>query len=89
MPTAAAALMEPLVREHGFYPSTVLGPITGPANPYGVEGYKTLAYEVFAQLGRAPDRFCVPTSAGDALYGPYKGFLDLQRLGVIDRLPAR
>jgi threonine synthase len=83
----ARALMDRLVREHGFYPSTVLGTHTGPANPYGVEGYKTIAFEVNAQLGRVPDRVCVPTSAGDALYGPYKGFRELRELGVSDRLP--
>ncbi len=83
----ARALMNTLVREHGFYPSTILGPFTGPANPYGVEGYKTIAFEIAAQLGRIPDRVCVPTSAGDALYGPYKGFREMQQLGLIDRLP--
>jgi threonine synthase len=83
----AGALMETLVREHGFYPSTVLGPFNGPANPYGVEGYKTIAWETAAQLGRVPDRLCVPTSAGDALYGPTKGFRELRDLGLIDRLP--
>jgi threonine synthase len=83
----ARALMNTLVREHGFYPSTILGTYTGPANPYGVEGYKTIAFEVVAQLGRVPDRMCVPTSAGDALYGPYKGFREMLELGVIDQLP--
>lgn len=83
----AQALMETLVRDYDFYPSTVLGTYTGPANPYGVEGYKTIAFEVAAQLGRAPDRMCVPTSAGDALYGPYKGFRELQALGLIERVP--
>ncbi len=83
----ARELMDCLVREHGFYPSTVLGTFTGPGNPYGVEGYKTIGFEVFAQLGRVPDRLCVPTSAGDALYGPYKAFRELQALGLVDRLP--
>jgi threonine synthase len=83
----ARELMVNLVREHGFYPSTVLGTFTGPATPYGVEGYKTLAFESAAQLGRAPDRFCAPSSAGDVLYGPYKGFRELQSLGLIDQIP--
>ena len=83
----ARALMEELVTHHGFYPSTILGTFTGPANPYGVEGYKTIAYEVTAQLGRAPDRMCVPTSAGDVLYGPYKGFREMRQLCLIDCLP--
>jgi threonine synthase len=83
----ARILMETLVREEGFYPCTVLGTYAGPGNPYGVEGYKTLAFEVFGQLGRIPDRMCVPISGGDALYGPYKGFRELRDLGLTDRLP--
>ena len=71
----------------GAYPCTLLGTFAGPANPYGVEGYKTIAFEVAAQLGRAPDRLCVPVSGGDALYGPYKGFLELRALGLCDTLP--
>jgi threonine synthase len=83
----ARALMETLVRDMDFYPCTVLGMFSGPGNPYGVEGYKTIAYEVFAQLGRVPDRVCVPTSGGDALYGPHKGFRELRELGLTERLP--
>jgi threonine synthase len=83
----ARVLMDTLVREHEFYPCTVLGTFAGPGNPYGVEGYKTIAYEVFAQLGQIPDRVCVPTSGGDALYGPYKGFCELRELGLTERLP--
>jgi predicted small lipoprotein YifL len=79
--------MEALVREHGFVPCSMLGTFAGPANPYGVEGYKTIAFEVAAQLGSAPDRMCVPTSGGDALYGPYKGFREMQALGLIERIP--
>jgi threonine synthase len=84
---ALRSLIEPLVRDHGFYPSTVLGLMNGPANPYGVEGYKTIAYEIFGQLGGVPDRVCVPTAAGDVLYGPYKGFRELRQLGRTDRMP--
>jgi len=83
----AGALMDTLVREHNFYPCTVLGTYSGPANPYGAEGYKTIAFEVFGQLGRAPDRMCVPTSGGDSLYGPFKGFREMREWGLIDRLP--
>jgi threonine synthase len=82
-----AQLMESLTSDHGFYPCTLMGTFAGPANPYGVEGYKTIAFEVRAQLGRAPDRMCVPTSGGDALYGPHKGFLDMWKLGITDSLP--
>ena len=71
--------MDSLTREYGFYPATMMGIHAGPANPYGLEGYKTIAFEVAAQLGRVPDRMCVPTSGGDALYGPFKGFRELLR----------
>jgi threonine synthase len=83
----ARALMEDLVREHAFYPCTLMGTFAGPGNPYGVEGYKTIAFEIAAQLGRVPDRMCVPTAGGDALYGPFKGFRELCSLGVTDRVP--
>lgn len=71
-----------LVRERGWYPSTGTTPAPV-ATPYGVEGYKTIAYEIFFQLaGRFPDRVLVPTAGGDALYGPWKGFRELRALGA-------
>lgn len=84
---AARGLIETLVGKHGHYPCTALGTYGGPGNPYGVEGYKTIAFEIFGQLGRAPDRVCVPVSGGDALYGPFKGFRELRQLGLIETLP--
>lgn len=58
------------------------------STPYGVEGYKTIAYEIYFQLGqRFPRRVVVPVAAGDALYGPWKGFCELKRLGAPEPLP--
>lgn len=76
-----------LVRERGWYPS--LGMTPEPvATPYGVEGYKTIGYEVYFQLGaRFPGRMLVPTSGGDAVYGPWKGFRELRALGAPGELP--
>lgn len=85
--THARALITTLVRDHGFYPCTMSGTFAMPANPYGMEGYKTIAFEATAQLGRVPDRMCLPVSGGDVLYGPYKGFREMRELGVTDRLP--
>ena len=74
-----------LVRERGWYPSTGMTP-EPVGTPYGVEGYKTIAYEVFFQLGgRFPERMLVPTSGGDAIYGPWKGFRELRALGAAGR----
>jgi threonine synthase len=76
-----------LVRERGWYPSSGMTP-EPVGTPYGVEGYKTIAHEVYFQLGeRFPARMLVPTSGGDAIYGPWKGFRELQALGAGGALP--
>jgi threonine synthase len=55
---------------------------------WGTEGYKTLAYEVFAQLGgRAPAAVFIPTSNAQLLYGVWKGFRELHALGVAASIP--
>ncbi|WGD51144.1 pyridoxal-phosphate dependent enzyme [Bradyrhizobium sp. CB1650] len=61
-------------------------PVVG-SLPVGVEGYKTIAYEIAADLGRAPDWVVLPVAYGDALSGVAQGFADLLESGVIDRLP--
>ncbi len=76
-----------LVRERGWYPSTYMSPMPV-GTPYGVEGYKTIAYEIFFQLGeRMPAHMLVPVAMGDVLYGPWKGFRELERLGAEGALP--
>jgi threonine synthase len=76
-----------LVRERGWYPSSGMTP-EPVSTPYGVEGYKTIGYEVFFQLGgHFPGRMLVPTSGGDAVYGPWKGFRELRALGAPGSLP--
>jgi threonine synthase len=56
-------------------------------NPYTVEGNKTVAYELAAQLGRAPDYVVVPVGVGPLLVGIHRGFRELQRWGIVDRVP--
>ena len=82
-----SAMVGALVGSGEWYPAVVLCPRDGHANPFGVEGFKTIAFELFAQLGRAPDRLFVPVGSGDGLYGIWKGFVELQRLGVTAILP--
>jgi len=81
-------LLERCVRELGWYPTTpYFAPPVG-SNAYGVDGYKTLAYEVVEQLGwRAPDWCVLPVAYGDALAGMARGFEDLCRLGLIPAVP--
>ena len=57
-------------------------------NPYLVEGKKTVGLEIAEQLGwQVPDTVLVPTGDGCIISGVYRGFEDLHRLGMIDRLP--
>jgi threonine synthase len=76
------------VRELGWYPtSPFFGPVVG-SNPYGMEAYKTIAYEVAEAFDWQPPDWCVlPVCYGDALYGMWKGFEELKALGWIERTP--
>jgi threonine synthase len=56
--------------------------------PFFVEGTKTLAYELWEQLGfRAPDNVVVPLGYGSNVLGCERGFAELLRNGEIGRLP--
>ena len=57
-------------------------------NPLTIEGKKTVSLEVFRQLGRAPDYVFVSAGDGCILSGVYKGFRDMCRLGLSERLPV-
>jgi threonine synthase len=56
--------------------------------PFFLEGTKTLAYELWEQLGfRAPDNVIVPVGYGANVLGCERGFAELMRAGEIDRMP--
>jgi len=57
-------------------------------NPMTIEGKKTVSLEIFRQLGRVPDALFVSVGDGCILSGVYKGFRDLRRLGLSNRLPV-
>ncbi len=53
--------------------------------PYRIEGKKTMAYEIWEQLGRElPDVIVYPTGGGTGLVGMWKAFDEMQALGWID-----
>jgi threonine synthase len=81
-------LMEHAVRNYDWFPtSPFFGPVVG-SNPYGIEGYKTLAYEVAEQMDwTVPDWCVVPVCYGDALLGMWRGFEDMMAFGWTDRMP--
>ncbi|MGH7334931.1 MAG: pyridoxal-phosphate dependent enzyme [Candidatus Rokuibacteriota bacterium] len=76
------------VEQFGWYPTTpYFGPPVG-SNAYGLEGYKTIAYEIAEQLGWQAPTWCVlPVAYGDALAGIWRGFEDLARLRLISTVP--
>ncbi len=81
------ALVEAGVDQLGWFPVTVFAyPYFG-SNCYGIEGYKTIGYEVVDQLGAVPDDVVFPVGAGDAFSGAWKGFAEYRAAGLTDRLP--
>ena len=80
-------VLQRIIDETGFMPVSNLTRFhTG--NPFGPEGYKTVAYELFLQFGRrGPGTVIVPTGYGELLYGLSKGFRELKQFGLLDRLP--
>jgi threonine synthase len=57
-------------------------------NPFGIEGYRTLAWEMIDTLGAAPTAVLFPCARGNGLYGSWKGFLEAKRWGWTDGLPS-
>ena len=57
-------------------------------HPFFLHGTKTLAYEIWEDLGfRVPDNIVTPCGAGSNILGCAIGFSELLRAGEIDRLP--
>jgi threonine synthase len=76
-----------IIDETGFMPAGNLTRFhTG--NPFGPEGYKTIAYELFNQLdGTVPGTVVLPTGYGELLFGVTKGFLELKSAGLAGTVP--
>ncbi|MFG3254078.1 pyridoxal-phosphate dependent enzyme [Streptomyces sp. NPDC048172] len=79
-------VLRQIVERCGLHPVSNLTP-THTGHAFGPEGYKTVAYELFADLGTVPSAVYVPVGYGELLFGVGKGFEELRRLGVTDRVP--
>ncbi|GAB2938311.1 pyridoxal-phosphate dependent enzyme [Nonomuraea fastidiosa] len=79
-------LLRQVVDELGYHPVSNQT-VTHTGHPFGPEGYKTIAYELFLQLGTVPAAVFSPTGYAELLYGVWKGFAELRLLGVTDRTP--
>ncbi len=56
-------------------------------SPYFVEGTKTFAYEVAAQMSPAPDHIVIPVGNGSLFMGCWKGYSELIAQGAVDSMP--
>jgi len=62
--------------------------VTTGQNEFREEGDKTIAYELWEQMGgKVPDTIVVPCGNGGNLAGIFKGYKELQILGKINKLP--
>ncbi len=89
-PTSEARwrLMRQGVERLGWYPTSGYAMPPVGSTPWGVEGYKTIAYEIAEDLGwTAPDVVAIPAAYSDGLAGVFKGFAELAELGLVKHVP--
>jgi threonine synthase len=55
-------------------------------NPFAIEGYKTIAFELVEQY-KIPDVIVSPVGSGTLVIGIWKGFNELKELGLVDKIP--
>ena len=72
-----------LSAETGVYNSSTARHI----NPYQAEGPKTIAYEIYEDMGCAPDWMIVPAGGGGTYAAIGRGFSELFEAGLTDRTP--
>ncbi|MEM2546600.1 MAG: threonine synthase [Candidatus Bathyarchaeia archaeon] len=69
-----------LAKEMGWYPGSA------EFNPLTIEALKTIAYEVYEQMG-VPEWFIASMGSGGTLYAIWKGFKELEIRGEINAPP--
>ena len=81
------ALVAKMAQGQDCFPATnYLAPPVG-SNHFGVEGLKTVAFELVEDIGPRIDAVLVPTSRGDLVWGLYAGFQQMIAIGSIERMP--
>lgn len=81
------ALMSKAVADLGWYPASNFSDPPVGSNPYAVDGYKPIAWEIVEQLGASPSWVVCPTGYGDLLFGVFKGFCEIRATEPTCRVP--
>ncbi|MEX3954267.1 pyridoxal-phosphate dependent enzyme [Paraburkholderia sp. EG287A] len=82
------ALIAQRARQGEWYPVTnsIMPPVS--SNPFGVDGYRAIAFELHLQFAtHPPTDIIVPTARGDVLWGIAKGYQDLHDSGLVRAIP--
>ncbi len=61
--------------------------VSTPYYPFGLEGVKTIAYEIYEQLDTLPSAIVVPVGYGSLVTGLFSGFSELLEADVISKIP--
>lgn len=77
---SAEAAQDAVLNEGAYYASHYY-------NPFALFGMQTTAWEIWEQLGRAPDNVVMPVGHGTNMAGMYRGFKTLLQRGLIPRMP--
>ena len=73
-------VFEQIASRPGWFPVGLMLPLPI-QNPFGVEGYRAMAWEMIDALGQAPDAVLLPCARGNGLYGVWKGFVEAKQWG--------
>lgn len=76
----ALEMVHELCLSHGLY-------LLNSVNPFRLEGQKTIGFEAVDQLGQVPDRMVLPVGNAGNISAVHKGMMELEGLGLIDRIP--
>src|SRR3546814_17505388 len=75
-------------RNDKLFPDTTLFRSPVGSNHFGLDGFKTSAYEMFEELGKdLVDAVLVPTSRGDLIWGLFEGFRQLKAADLTTAVP--
>lgn len=88
-PTASGRwtfLREKMETEGWLSATNVMDPPVGSCC-FGLQGYKTISYELYEEMEILPDYIMVPVARGDLLWGIYEGFAELKAAGRIGKIP--